>query len=210
MRRAEQGRQKRRQGPADEQREGAGYDDRNQVEGERGENGHAPAQPQELSDQDEREGAEDHAQACDQQPACVSVGPAIGDVSGAVSANAIEAPLCEAELAVEAIDQVQAEAHHGHGDRLVEEALVERGEDGEIAELKEKCGLHDAEGQKDGEGFLPERLVIQAPQKPEDPGDQGRHFYYRCEKVPQFHGRPPTPFRPLARRRYPWAGRAER
>ena len=44
----------------------------------------------------------------DEEAARVAVGPPVGDVRRAVGADAVEAPLGQAELAVESVDQVQA------------------------------------------------------------------------------------------------------
>ena len=52
--------------------------------------------------------------------------PAIGDIGSGIGADGVEAPLAQRELAVEAIDQVQAEADDGHHAADAEDGCVQK------------------------------------------------------------------------------------
>ena len=65
-----------------------------------------------------------HDQQDDQQTARVPDLPAVRDVCGHVRPDPVEAPLAQAELAVEPVNQVQAERTHGHRGRLEQQASI--------------------------------------------------------------------------------------
>ena len=124
------------------------------------------------------------------RPDSVPVGPAVGDVRRAVCADSVESPLGEAELPIESVDEVQPQGHHRHGDGLIQQALVEGGEHGIVAELQKECSLDYPERQKDGERLLPDRLPVQPPEQAVDPYDEEHHLEDRREEISEFHGRP--------------------
>ncbi len=60
-----------------------------------------------------------------QTKGAVLVCPAIGDIGGGIGADGVEAPLSQRELAVEAVNQVEAEGDDGHNGAQVEDRTPE-------------------------------------------------------------------------------------
>ena len=84
-----------------------------QIEGKSREHRHPLVSPQNALDPENQQGAQGDAQADDHEPLGIATRPTIGDVRRGIGANSVEAPLAKAELAVETVDQVQTERHHG-------------------------------------------------------------------------------------------------